>query len=186
MMTRETEERREYYRIEDCLALEILPADAASLPPPALFELLAELHQLDTEAQPLLRQIGDRDRSLASYLKLQAKRLELLGQAVAQDLLRHFGPPRPVTLSEGGIRFLHPQPLTVGGRVTLRLLLLPDALGLQAAAEVLQSTPGEDGQHRIALAFEFDNDAQRQLVARHVLKRQARERRQAREATQES
>src|SRR3546814_4578557 len=55
MPTQDTEERREYYRIEDRVALEIIPAgqgqeaDAAPLPP--LFSLLGELHQLDFEAQ---------------------------------------------------------------------------------------------------------------------------------------
>ena len=64
MSTLDEEERREYYRIEDRVALEIIPASqdhpAGSEPLPALFSLLGELHQLDFEAQHLLRQIAER------------------------------------------------------------------------------------------------------------------------------
>lgn len=70
MPTQDTEERREYYRIEDRVALEIIPAShdhpAGSEPLPALFSLLGELHQLDFEAQHLLRQIAESNRTLAN------------------------------------------------------------------------------------------------------------------------
>ncbi len=91
MPTEDIEDRREYYRIEDVIALEILPPDETTPNAPAskdgsekLFDLLAELNQMEFEAQHLLRQIGERNRTLASYLKVQNKRIDLLGQALAQ------------------------------------------------------------------------------------------------------
>lgn len=184
-MTRHTDERREYYRIEDCLALEILPAEAPADASSRLFQLLHELHQLDVEAQPLLRQLGDRDRVLAHYLKLQNKRIELVSQAVAQELLKDFGSPRRVVLSEGGVNFPHDQPLAVGARITLKLLLLPEALGLQLQAQVLHCHREPDGRFDIGTEFVAPSDAQRQLLARHILQKQAAERRLAREAEQQ-
>lgn len=185
-MTRETEERREYYRIEDYVALEILPGDTSCPAPPPLFDLIGELHLLDVEAQPLLRQIGDRDRALASYLKLQGKRLELLGRALTQSLLDSFGPPRQVVISEGGLRFCDRQPQTVGDSLTLRLLLQPEVIGLQLRARVLHCEAEPEGGFDIATEFEHPDETQRQLLARHILHKQALERRLAREARDEA
>jgi hypothetical protein len=39
----------------------------------------------------------------------------------------------------------------------------------------------DDGQYEIGIEFEALTDAQRQLMARHILQRQALERRQSRE-----
>lgn len=188
MPTQDTEERREYYRIEDRVALEIIPAgqgDAAaqgSLAP--LFGLLGELHQLDFEAQHLLRQIAENNRTLANYLKVQNRRIELLGQALAQDLLKDLGPSRPVILSEGGISFAHDQALAENMPLTLKLVLLPQGLGLLLEARVTRCQPQEDGRYEISLEFEALTDAQRQLLARHILQKQALERRLARENLQ--
>ncbi|KRW68176.1 MULTISPECIES: PilZ domain-containing protein [Stutzerimonas stutzeri subgroup] len=188
MPTQDTEERREYYRIEDRVALEIIPGnqdqDSCAEPLPPLFCLLGELHQLDFEAQHLLRQIAESNRTLANYLKVQNKRIELLGQALAQDLLKDQGAPQPVVLSEGGISFASDKPLNNGEVLTLKLVLLPQGLGLLLAARVIYCTPMEDGQFDIGTEFEALTDAQRQLLARHILQKQALERRLALESLQ--
>ncbi|MBE7374842.1 PilZ domain-containing protein [Pseudomonas lopnurensis] len=188
MPTQDTEERREYYRIEDHVALEIMPAgqlgtaEQGSLAP--LFGLLGELHQLDFEAQHLLRQIAENNRTLANYLKVQNKRIELLGQALAQDLLKDFDPPRPVVLSEGGISFAHDQALAEDSVLSLKLVLLPQGLGLLLDARVTRCEPLENGRYEIGTEFEALTDAQRQLLARHILQKQALERRLARDSLQ--
>jgi hypothetical protein len=188
MPTQDTEERREYYRIEDRVALEIMPANPdhteANEPLPALFSLLGELHQLDFEAQHLLRQIAESNRTLANYLKVQNKRIELLGQALAQDLLKDQGAPQPVVLSEGGISSACDQPQAEGTVLTLKLVLLPQGLGLLLAARVIYCVAMEDGRYDIGTEFEALTDAQRQLLARHILQKQALERRLALESLQ--
>ncbi|TLX60568.1 PilZ domain-containing protein [Stutzerimonas nosocomialis] len=188
MSTRDNEERREYYRIEDRVALEIVPLpreqaaedDPAGDAPP-LFNLLSELHRLDFEAQHLLRQIGETNRPLVNYLKVQNRRIDLIGQALAQDLLKDLGETRSVELSEGGLRFGHAQPIPEGGRLLLKMVLMPQAMGLALQARVLYCQAREDGQYEIGTEFEALTDAQRQLLARHILKKQAQQRRLARE-----
>ena len=188
MPTQDTEERREYYRIEDRIALEILPAEAhGNNQPPALprqFALLAELHQLDFESQHLLRQIADQNRTLANYLKVQNRRIDLLGQALAQGLLAESDCERDVILSEGGVSFVHEQPIRVGTPLLLKMVLLPQGLGLLLAARVLHCEAAEGGKFQLGTEFEALTDAQRQLLARHILQKQALERRLARETPQ--
>jgi len=187
-MTEDTEDRREYYRIEDVVALQILPSEEAQTAPGSgssqLFDLLGELHQLDFEAQYLLRQIAEGNRTLANYLKVQNKRIDLLGQALAQGLLKDIEPVRPVILSEGGISFTHDQPLEEGSHCRLKMVLMPQGLGLLLQARVLGCQPRTDGRFAIGTSFEALTDAQRQLLARHILQKQATERRLARETLQ--
>lgn len=137
MSTLDEEERREYYRIDDMIALQIstLSApEAASkevlLDDSPLFNLLSELHLSEFEAQHLLRQINEKDRSLAAFLKVQNKRVDLLSQIMARGLLDEVGAPQPVVISEGGIDFKHPTPLALGAHLAVKLVLMPQALGL--------------------------------------------------------
>ena len=123
MSTQDEEDRREYYRIEDTIALEFsllsgaeAQASDALHDASPLFNLLSDLHLMDFESQHLLRHISERDRTLANYLKVINKRIDLLGQAVAQSLLRDIGVPRQVSLSEGGFFAARPSGPGAGNR----------------------------------------------------------------------
>lgn len=182
----DADDRREYYRIEDTLALEFRPLREDEIQSQevlqddsALFNLLSDLHLTDFESQHLLRHINERDRPLASYLKVINKRIDLIAQALTQSLLREIGPARPVTLSEGGIDFRDHQPLAVGLGLALKIVLLPQGLGLLLRAKVTHCQQEADGRYEIGTEFETLSDAQRQLLARHILQRQALERRLA-------
>ncbi|UVE19223.1 PilZ domain-containing protein [Pseudomonas sp. LS44] len=188
MTTQDENDRREYYRIDDTIALEFsLLSGAEALAGEALhdtsplFNLLSELHLLDYESQHLLRHISERDRTLANYLKVINRRTDLLGQALAQNLLSALGTPRQVTMSEGGLSFDNASSLELGSHLALKMVLMPQALGLLVRALVIHCQPLENGLYNIGTEFESLTDAQRQLLARHILQRQALERRQARE-----
>ena len=187
MSTLDEEDRREYYRIEDTIALEIRPLSASEAAghevlqdASPLFNLLSELHLSEFESQHLLRQISERDRTTAAFLKSQNKRIDLLGQVVALTVLGQIGEPQPVIISEGGIDFQHPSPLAAGARLSVKLVLMPQALGLLLRARVTHCDRKGDG-YDVGTEFEHLTDAQRQLLARHILQKQAQERRLARE-----
>ncbi|WP_372866446.1 PilZ domain-containing protein [Pseudomonas sp.] len=191
MSIQDEDDRREYYRIDDTIALEFTPLSGAEAlasdelhDSSPLFNLLSELHLLDFESQHLLRHISERDRTLANYLKVINKRIDLLGQAVAQSLLRDIGTPRQVCLSEGGVSFSSSQNLTIGSHLAIKIVLMPQALGLLLRAKVIHCQMLAEQQFEIGTEFEALTDAQRQLLARHILQRQALERRQAREQPQ--
>ncbi|PWK42415.1 PilZ domain-containing protein [Pseudomonas sp. B21-040] len=187
MSTLDEEDRREYYRIEDTIALEIrtLSApEAAGLEvlqdASPLFNLLSELHLSEFESQHLLRQISERERNLAAFLKSQNKRIDLLSQVIAITVLGQIGEPQPVIISEGGIDFQHPTPISVGAHLSVKMVLMPQALGLLLRARVTHCDR-KAGAFDIGTEFERPTDAQRQLLARYILQKQAQERRLARE-----
>ncbi len=188
MSTQDEDDRREYYRIDDTIALDFTPlAGAEALASDTLhdssplFNLLSDLHLLDFESQHLLRHISERDRTLANYLKVINKRIDLLGQAVAQSLLRDIGTPRKVSLSEGGVSFSNPQRIALDSHLAIKMVLMPQALGLLLRARVVHCRERTGQGFEIGTEFVALTDAQRQLLARHILQRQALERRQARE-----
>ncbi|VVN17569.1 hypothetical protein PS645_04130 [Pseudomonas fluorescens] len=187
MSTLDEEDRREYYRIEDSIALEIRPlsvpeaADQEVLQDASpLFNLLSELHLSEFESQHLLRQISERDRSIAAFLKSQNKRIDLLSQVIAITVLGQIGEPQPVIISEGGIEFQYPTPIATGAHLSVKLVLMPQALGLLLRARVTHCDAKGDG-YDIGTEFQRPTDAQRQLLARYILQKQAQERRLARE-----
>ncbi|VVP87887.1 hypothetical protein PS918_02931 [Pseudomonas fluorescens] len=187
MSTLDEEDRREYYRIEDTIALEIRPLSALEAAgqevlqdASPLFNLLSELHLSEFESQHLLRQISERDRNLAAFLKSQNKRIDLLSQVIAITVLGQIGEPQPVIISEGGIDFQHPTPIAPESRLSIKLVLMPQALGLLLRARVTHCDRKGDG-YDVGTEFEHPTDAQRQLLARYILQKQAQERRLARE-----
>lgn len=187
MSTLDEEDRREYYRIEDMIALEIRPLSAPEAAgqevlqdASPLFNLLSELHLSEFESQHLLRQISERDRNLAAFLKSQNKRIDLLSQVIAITVLGQIGEPQPVIISEGGVEFQHPTPIAVDAHLSVKLVLMPQALGLLLRARVTHcDRKGEN--YEVGTEFEYPTDAQRQLLARYILQKQAQERRLARE-----
>ena len=139
------------------------------------FGLLSELQTLEYDSQPLLRQISETDRVVANYLKVINKRIDLIARALSLQASDQAGVPTEVTLSEGGLSFLNDQPLTVGDWVSLRLVLQPTPLGLIIPARVTRSEAHADGRHCIAVGFDGINEQQRQLLARHILQKQAQD-----------
>ncbi|MDH0749735.1 PilZ domain-containing protein [Pseudomonas sp. GD03842] len=188
MPTLDEEERREYYRIEDSVALEIqrIPGpgsgdEYAHDDTSTLFDLLSELHVAEFESQHLLRQLDDRDRTTNSFLRAMSKRIDLLGQVVAQTVLGKLGAPQKVIMSEGGLQFESHQPFPAGTLLSVKMVLMPQASGMMLRARVTQCQSHTIGDFEIGTEWVDLTDAQRQLLARHILQRQAAQRRQARE-----
>ncbi|HEY0287351.1 MAG TPA: PilZ domain-containing protein [Pseudomonas sp.] len=188
MSTLDEEERREYYRIEDSVALEINllsgpgAVDEHALEgTSALFDLLSELHVSEFESQHLLRHLDERDRTLNSFLKALSKRIDLLGQVVAQTVLGKLGKPQKVIMSEGGLQFESPQPYPIGAKLSIKMVLMPQASGIMLRAKVTHCHALTIGDFEIGTEFIDLPEAQRQLLARHILQRQAQQRRLNRE-----
>lgn len=181
-----TDDKRDFFRIRDQIALQVKPVDGPDLDKELqdeespLFSLLSDLHMLDYESQHLLRQIAERDRSLAHYLKIINKRVDLVGKALAMQLTGDLSEPQEVTLSEGGMAFSSPQPYPIDSWLMLRMVLMPSPLGLVLPARVIRCEAEQEGDEQagnwqVGVTFDSLSDAQRQLLARHILQKQAQE-----------
>ncbi len=178
-----SDERRDFFRVADTVALEFTAIEDANdadevFKTSPLFHLLGELHLLDFDSQHLYRNINERDRTLAAYLKIINKRIELLGQALAQSFLGGKGHQQGVTLSEGGMGWVQPKEIPCGQLLALKILLQPQAIGLLLKGEVVYCSENTPGLYTIGCEFKDLSEAQRQLLARHILQKQVSERRE--------
>ena len=183
MSTQDTEDRREYYRIDDQIALQIRLPGSHNEEDSLLFNLLGDLHLLEYEAQPLLRTVGESDRALFSYLKVINKRIDLLSQVLAQNLLKDIGPARDVSLSESGIAFVDALVHPIDTLLSLKIVLLPQGFGLHVDARVLEHRDTAEGTQTVTV-FENLSAATQQILARHILHKQALQRRLALQANE--
>ena len=102
---------------------------------------------------------------------------------VAHTALGKLGAPQRVIMSEGGLQFETPQPFPPGTLLSVKMVLMPQASGMLLRARVTQCHALTVGDFDVGMEWIDLTDAQRQLLARHILQRQAAQRRLAREQT---
>jgi len=183
-----SEDRRNYFRIDDYLHLELRPVERQTLahtpvenlfPGSEALKIYAELRRLDAESQQLYHQIKDRDRQLAEYLYLLNRKTDLLAQQLVSkpDLAGEEPYKRSVNLSEGGIAFSHDQPLDKASYLALNLIFLPSYVHIPVYALVTRCDPHHDKGYEIGAEFQKLSDAQQQLIGQQIMRAQLADKR---------
>ena len=178
--------QRDYYRV-DCRAVigvavigDKIPAgrNAESFFGEAgQFDLLRELRRLDQESGSLLHLVNDADRTLGNYLHTVNRKIDLLARHIIMlDPALRSGAEQTVSISEGGIAFNAPSVLEPGSLVAVRVMLLPTGTAFAAFGSVLSAEP-RGGEAHLNVNFEHLQEAERQLIARHVMQVQMAEQR---------
>lgn len=141
------------------------------------FDLLRELRRLDLEGTGVLHQLGEQDRALGSYLHLLNRKIDALARhlSMLSPELRD-GAEQTVSISEGGIAFTAAAPPEAGSVVALRVMLLPSGTAFAAFGRIVKLQPQPVGT-AVSVNFENLQEAERQLVARHVMQVQMAEQR---------
>ena len=178
-------ERRDYFRIDDRIGLEVHP-----LPPgqpsdePLLFdegpiaELRAEMKRLDQDIRLHLNNLSEKDRLLATLIKSLNSKVDTLARIMAFDQ----NPLQPtdwqeVTLSEGGMAFITPgNRYQQGDHLALRMTLPPELFQPEATAQVVAVIADGAGSDRVHTEFIAISDGCRRQIARHVMRWQSRQR----------
>jgi hypothetical protein len=142
------------------------------------FALLRDLRKLDHDNAQLLHAIGETDRNVGGYLHLLNRKIDLLARhlaALSPEL--KSGSEQTISLSEGGLAFATAEPPADGAVMALRMTLLPAYAVLALYASVIKLQPLADGLTQVSVNFERLQDAERQLIARHVMQVQMAEQR---------
>ena len=184
------DDRRQFFRIDDTVRISVRPvaqdelkARVAELEQGVTgnFSVMSSLAAVTAKMAANLRRIEARDPDLAAYLRALDQKIEILGRAfLAQgsDLLSEQA--QPVNISAGGISLYSQAPMAVGQPVEIRMLLFPSFTGLLSYGEVVGCEPlpaGEDGRysHQLRIEFVHLREQERELLIRHVLRRQGEE-----------
>lgn len=180
----EPSDRREFFRIEDHIGLEIRRLKKNQEAETDLFAdsplecLEAEFRRLDQDVKSHLVTLAERDRSLAGLIKSLNGKIDTLARIIAFEQ----NPLQPedwqdVTLSEGGLSFEDtPGTWKKGDRMALRMTLPPELYQPRAVAEVFDVQALDHGYAGVHTAFVHIDDSDRQLIARHVMRWQIRQR----------
>ncbi len=174
-------ERRRFFRIRDEVSLEYKGVDkhtANNEDPNRLFPDASELHlftefrRLDAQADQTLHIISEQNRHVADYLRTLNHKLDLLAQTlVAEHQSSGEEKITRISLCEEGIAFESDKPLYRGSFIAMRLLFLPDYVGVVLFAQVIRCTLSND-KHLVAAKFHRLNDQQRQLLSKHIMQAQ--------------
>ncbi len=180
-----SQERRNYFRLQDRVAIEIKPLDAERALDPAApladagtrrFRLISELESLNAETQSLLSAISQRDPQMARFLRLMERKLHLIAEAsIDQDDEPLPDNEQDVSLSAGGVSFSSRTPASPGEFLSIRMLLLPERAGLLLKSKVVSVRERDD---HFAVRCEFINmsEAERAVITRHLMKSETRQR----------
>ncbi|WP_226596206.1 PilZ domain-containing protein [Marinobacter nauticus] len=177
------QERREFFRIDDRIGLEVRRLDDAHpgydpFNNSPLEALKTEFRRLDQDVRAHLASLAERDRLLAGLVKSLNSKVDTLARIIAFEQ----NPLQPedwqdVTLSEGGLSFSWPTAaFGAGDRLAVRMTLPPELYQPRAIAEVLDIEQDNQGGTRVHTLFVELDDSDRQQIARHVMRWQIRQR----------
>ena len=177
-------ERRDFFRIEDRIGLEIRKLAPGTAMEEDAFDgdhlesLKAEFRRLDQDVKSQLASLAEKDRLLTGLIKSLNGKLDTLARIMAFEQ----NPLQPedwqdVTLSEGGLSFFSSTPAWhPGDRLAVRMTLPPELFQPQAHARVIEVHPDSSGGARVHTEFSRIDDGDRQQIARHVMRWQIRQR----------
>ena len=182
-------ERRSYFRIDDNVRmslrriapeelearLERLEHDLAGN-----FTVLSSLAAITAQMTAGLRRIENRDSDLAAYLRAIDQKIEVIGRAfIAAEPELISEAAVPVNLSAGGMCAGVEEHFEPGTDIEIRLLLFPSFTGLMIYGNVIECGPADvdhpSGKYQEVARIEFTHirEQDRELLIRHLLRRQS-------------
>jgi hypothetical protein len=180
------DERREFFRIDDSIKISFRLLGPESMQPPDQslqsggedsLTIITRLQAISRQMSASLRRIEQRDADVADYLRALDEKITLLAQSfLADESSLTEQPSRSVNLGAGGLAMDSAEPLAMGSRIQIRLLLLPSYIGVVAFGEVVgveQTTEDPDLPYRLHINFTHIPEHGRDALIRHILRRQA-------------
>jgi len=191
-------ERRNFFRIDDSVSMSYHPVPEEEVEDrlrrmesevAGNFTVMSSLSSINQNMAGILHRIEKDTPDVADYLKAINQKIEVLGRALlSADTELTEKPAQPVNLSASGLAFYSEEPIEPGLVLELRLLL-PSFTGIITYGEVIgcdrveNEAPGFPYFSRINFLHMREKD--RDLLIRHVIKRQSDMLRQRREQREE-
>jgi hypothetical protein len=175
------EQFNDYFIVEQQINLNVKPFDH-SLPDeasfealiPAPFKMVSELAALDQSALKSLNRISEFADELASYLRAQARKIDMMmGFLLAQQDDQQY---RQRSQSFGGsaLCFYQSQPYAVGTLLEVKMFLEHGEGAVFCLVTVLESIP-QDDKYLIRTTYRCLREIDRELIVRASLHEQSRQ-----------
>jgi len=190
----QVDERRRFFRIDDEINLFYKKVEPASMKKysEASSELLnncslaAALDILNQEAQIIFNRIERSSPDVADYLKIMDNKINLVARAVLMDgtdLVDEQS--RNVSLSASGVAFECEELISEGEFLEVRLLLTSSMAVIVSYGDVVYSHKNPESKsgfpYVVGVAFSEMKEQDRELLIKHVVKRQMQQIREQKE-----
>lgn len=182
MNSNRTDERREYFRVEDDIYLQWQPVseDEYARADEILhnltdndFSLSADFATLNNKYHPILNNIKQAHPDIAHYLELLNTKLDSLGHhLLQQQQVYNEKKLTHVNISASGLMYAAESPMEVNSLLKLEYVLFPERVGIIAYGKVVTTTPLESGDHCIHISFEHMRTEDSELMIKHNLNTQ--------------
>jgi hypothetical protein len=181
-------DRRHFFRIDDTVRLSLVRVPEAELAArldrldqdlAGNFTVMSSLAAITAQMTVSFRRIENRDPDLAAYLRAIDHKIEIIGRAfTAQDTELVAEAAVPVNLSAGGMCVGTRDEFAVGTHVEIRMLLFPSFTGLLIYGTVVDYGDPADAhddefRHVVRIEFTHIREQDRELLIRHLLRRQS-------------
>jgi len=191
------DERRRFFRIEDLVHLTFRVVDDKELAYKAdllekglveQFMINSSLAAVTADMAATLRKIEVNDPDVAHYLKSLDQKIDMIGRVFMVDEVNApDNKASAVNLSASGIAFHHEKQIEEGTNLEIKMMLMPSNAGILTYGKVIsnEAVEGVDGSdYQVRVDFTHLREEDRDLLIRHVIRKQGdmlRERRIARE-----
>ena len=183
------QDRRNYFRIDDTVRMSLRRVQPEELEArldrlehdlAGNFTVLSSLAAITAQMTSGLRRIENRDSDLAAYLRAIDQKIEVIGRAfIATEPELVAEAAVPVNLSAGGMCAGVEEHYGPGTDIEIRMLLFPSFTGLMIYGTVVECAPAEvdhpsDRYQEVArIEFTHIREQDRELLIRHLLRRQS-------------
>ncbi len=181
-----TDERREYFRIDDEVALDYRVIDSRDVDQ-LLEKIQSRLVDRFTAASSftattrqmthLIHKIQTQSPELARCLQAIDQKLNMIAQLfVSEEIKEKLQDTREVNLSAGGVAFRAQHELPVDTLLELRMVLFPSLVGILTISRVIHCERVSDGNPQfpwqVAVEYEHLKETDRELLVRHIMARE--------------
>jgi len=181
MSEEEVQERRSFFRINDDVALtyRLVSNDALSSNAKVVevdenepVTLTNELERMNEVSRIHFRHVEKESPEIARYFTFIEAKLNLLAHHImmANDEL-FVQSTQPVNISGSGVAFTVNEAFGKGDCLEVKFTLTPSMVTINTFSEVVSCNPDGD-KFRVAVVFKQLRDADRDMLIRHVVKKQ--------------
>jgi len=183
------DERREYFRIEDEIALDYrqIDRDEADRLQDKIqsrvvdrFTAASSFAATTRQMTHVMHKVQSDSPELARCLQMLDHKLNMVAQLfVSEEMGLNEQPSREVSLSAGGVAFRTRNKVDVGSLLELRMVLFPSLVGILTVSSVVHCERASDGNRefpwQIAVVYEHLRESDREHLVRHIMAKETQQ-----------
>lgn len=181
-----SDERREYFRIEDEIALDyrLISEDEVDGLMEKIqsrlvdrFTAASNFTATSRQMAHLIHKIQNQSPELSRCLQAIDQKLNMIAQLfVSEEIELNENSTREVNLSAGGVAFRSQHEIKTDSLLELRMVLFPSMVGILTVSRVIHCERSDDDNQQfpwqVAVVYEHLRETDRELLVRHIMSKE--------------